>query len=602
MKVVRFGVEVDLSREYKTGCPRCLKNGNDRNQDNLHVYGLDEGGKHGGYHCFACGHTYPSQEWLEENGEEEEEEYEDIMGKEFDEDIHQKIKERTGTDSKGYRGIRTDISRYFGVRYEYSEEDGSVAESLYPCTQDGKLVGYKRRVHPKQFVTPYGETGKGVDLFMQFRFKGGGRSIILCAGEVDALSAFQMMKDYNDGRNKGYADVPVVSSTIGESGSFRQVQNQYDFLNGYEKIIVCYDEDEAGKKAIDKVAKVVPKGKLFVMRLPLKDANLMLTSGRQREFVSAFFEAKPYVPVGVVGSGELLERIKESAIVPKVPLPPFMHKLQSMMAGGIPLGVVVNLGSASGTGKSTILDEIIYYLVFHSPHKVGVVSLESDSAQYGTKMLSRHIGRKIDLIEDVNEKLELLNSDYVAEKSKELFFKEDGSHRWMLVDERDGSLNDLKDTIMKLVLESDCLVVCIDPLQDILDGLTIEEQAVFMKWQKGMVKSHGVTFININHIRKSQGGGTANSTGAEIYEEDFQGSSAIFKSAACNLLFTRNKEAECEVERNTTKMKMTKCRWTGNTSPQAGTYYYDNLSHTLHDLEDWLEANPHMARLVEKED
>jgi hypothetical protein len=125
-----------------------------------------------------------------------------------------------------------------------------------------------------------------------------------------------------------------------------------------------------------------------------------------------------------------------------------------------------------------------------------------------------------------------------------------------------------------------------------MDGMSNEEQAVFMKWLKGMVKSHDVSFILINHVRKSAGGGKQNSAGADLFEEDFQGSSAIFKSAACNLLFTRNKEAENEIERNITSMKMTKCRWTGNTSPNAGKYYYDNATHTVHDLEDYLDRNP----------
>lgn len=38
-----------------------------------------------------------------------------------------------------------------------------------------------------------------------------------------------------------------------------------------------------------------------------------------------------------------MSKIIEQAEVPKIPLPPFMHKLQDMMAGGIPLGVIVNL-------------------------------------------------------------------------------------------------------------------------------------------------------------------------------------------------------------------------------------------------------------------
>ena len=97
-------------------------------------------------------------------------------------------------------------------------------------------------------------------------------------------------------------------------------------------------------------------------------------------------------------------------------------------------------------------------------------------------------------------------------------------------------------------------------------------------------------------MRKSPGGSQANSTGASIHEEDFAGSSSIFKSAACNLLFTRNKEAECPIERNTTIMKMTKCRWTGRTDPHAGKYYYDNETHTLYDFDDYMEQHPELLK------
>ena len=33
------------------------------------------------------------------------------------------------------------------------------------------------------------------------------------------------------------------------------------------------------------------------------------------------------------------------------------------------------------------------------PHMIGIVSLESDSGQYGIKILSRHISNKIELLE-----------------------------------------------------------------------------------------------------------------------------------------------------------------------------------------------------------
>ena len=111
-----------------------------------------------------------------------------------------------------------------------------------------------------------------------------------------------------------------------------------------------------------------------------------------------------------------------------------------------------------------------------------------------------------------------------------------------------------------------------------------------MAWQKGMVKSHGCTFMNVNHTRKTSGGQKAGSAGADLHEEDLMGSSAIYKSAACNLMFTRNKEAEDEMERNTIIMKATKIRWTGRTG-LAGKYYYDIQKHTMHDLDDYMNEH-----------
>lgn len=589
---------IDLYTYGKVGCPKCLEKGGDRSHDNLMVYGTDDVGRHKGAHCFGMcgGFTIPSEEWLEENGVVEEQEY-NIVGAEFNDEIHSKMKEITTTDSKGLRGIRKDTTAAFGVRHEINTQTGEVAVQYYPCTMEAEndhgfiLTGYKKRTLPKTFGGALGETGKECMLFGQFKFiRDRGKYCIIVGGEVDQLSAFQMLADYQ--KTKGYDPIPVVSPTIGETGCEKQIVGQYEWFNRFERIIVCMDNDQAGREATEKVCKALPKGKAFIMEMSLKDPNEYLKAGKDRDFISAFYKAAPYTPSGIVGSGSLMKLMKAAAVTPKIPLPPFMHKVQKMMAGGIMLKTITNLGSASGTGKSTIVDECVYHWIFHSPHKPGVLSLESDCAQYGNKMLSRHIGKKLDLIEDDQYKIDLLNSAEVEAKANELFFLPDGSHRWHLVEERDGSIEDIKEKIMQLIVACECKVIIIDPLQDILDGMSNEEQAVFMKWLKGMVKSHDVSFILINHVRKSANGGKQNSAGADLFEEDFQGSSAIFKSAACNLLFTRNKEAENEVERNVTTMKMTKCRWTGNTSPQAGKYFYENATHTLHDLDDYLERHP----------
>lgn len=578
----RYGV--DLSREHKTGCPRCIKNGADRSGNNLHVYGEGKGA-----FCWSCEFTIPSDSWLEEHGQTIEEEWEYVVGSPFDKDINEKIKSVTGTDSKSYRGIRTDISRPFGVRYGYSEEDGSVAATYYPTTMGYEISGYKVRHHPKRFEA-IGETGKSVELFMQFAFKGKkGKYLLLTAGEIDALSAFQILADYQ--KTRGYDPIPVVSSTIGETGSAKQVQQQYEFFENYERVLICYDNDKAGKEAAEKVAKCLPKGKAYIVNLELKDCNEYLTTGKEREFIKAFYDAKSYTPMGIVGSGELYQKILDEVEADKIPFPPFMNKLNEMTAGGLSLGKLCNIGAATGLGKTVYVDSIIYHLIFNSPYRVGVVSMELNSGQYGLSMLSRHVGRKIANIQDKQERSDYLRSDYVQEKQRELFFKEDGTHRWHLVDDRDGSVNEMKALVEQLVISCDCKVIVLDPLQDILDGMTNEEQALFLKWQKGLIKSHNMSFININHVRKSGNSSQSNSNGGMITEEDFAGSSTIMKSAALNILLVRDKMNEDPIVRNTTKAYLSKNRDNGITGP-AGSYYYNNETHQLQDFDEWLLENP----------
>jgi archaellum biogenesis ATPase FlaH len=569
-------------------CPQCRKAGHDTTGDNLVNYGEGMG-----KHCFACGFSILSDAERKARGVDNYEyDDEEVMTKELitQEEV-EKIKSYTGTSGQGCRGITDEVYKAYACRFKCDEETGAVTEVFYPYTEGYKPAGFKVRRLPKEFYS-VGKIGKDSELFGQWKWKNSvGRYLLICAGEVDALSAYQMLENYRKGKGSDFDPIPVVSSGIGEAGSYKQIQKHYDWVNNFDKIVVCYDNDDAGKDAVKKLVDVLPKGKMFVMKLSLKDANEYLEKGKEKQFVSLFYSAPAYSPDGIIGSDSLMDKIIEQARTPKIPLPPFMHKVQKEMAGGIPLGVIVNLASASGTGKSTIVDECTYFWVFNSPHRIGVVTLESDSGQYGTKILSRHIGRKIDLIEDVDEKIEFIQSEEVQAKAKELWYNDDGTPRWHLVEERDGGIESLKDLIMNLIIACGCKVIILDPLQDILDGLSNEEQAVFMRWMKGMVKSHQCTFINVNHVRKSGSGQKANSTGANMHEEDIHGSSAILKSGACNLIFTRNKEAEDETEKNTTHMKMSKCRWTGRTG-MAGKYYYDNVTHTMHDMDDWLQQNP----------
>lgn len=575
--------------EYLTGgkypCPRCRRNGRDAAGNNYHFYGPTRGG-----FCFSCGYTALSDDEKERKGLlDENEEDEEVMTREkITDEQNTEIKSYTGTKGHGYRGIRDETNKYFGVRYEYDTETGEPYKQYFPTTIDGQLTGYRTRVFPKDFSNPIGQVGKECDMMGEFRFKNSKRTVIIVGGETKLLNTYQMLKDDLERRGKSDFEPPaVVCSTLGESGAHKQVQSRYEFFNQFEKIVICMDADKAGEEAAEKVAKVLPKGRGYIMSMRFKDADDYVKAGKERDFIQDFWNAKPYVPVGIVGSGELSARLRDEVRSEKIPFPPFMKELNELTAGGISLGKIVNLASGSGTGKTTWVDTMIYHWIFNSPHKIGVVSMELNAGQYGLSMLSRHIGKKVNNIQSREEQQRFLDSQWVKDKEHDLFFKEDGSHRWHLVDDRDGSVDDIKRLIEELVIGMDVKVIIIDVLSDVLDGLSIEEQALFMKWEKGMVKSHSVTFFNVSHIRKTGAGATSSSRGGMPDEESMIGSSTIFKSAALNILLQRDKMAEDEVDRNTTSVYLSKNRDNGRTGP-CGEFLYDNDSHQLMHKDDWL--------------
>ena len=549
----------------------------------------------GSSHCFVCEHTVPSNEFKEQNSkktskvrtsttkEQKNMEVKPSTKPAMTSDENADIKSTTGVSGKGFRGLKDESTKPFGVRYAY-DDAGNVEEQYYPTTQDGQIVGYKIREVPKNFYSK-GRTGADCELFMQFKFNRGGKYVLITEGELDALSAYQMLSDYNKTRGSDY-ETAVVSPTTG-ANSHKQIAAQYRFFDSFDQIIVCYDNDKAGKEATEDVVKALPKGKVKIMHMRYKDPNTYLEEGKQEEFVRNFYESKRYTPVGVLGSGELYDKILEQAAVPKVPFPHFMNTLNEMLVGGLPLGHIINIAAGTGLGKTSFVNEMVYHWIFNSPHKIGIVSMELDSGQYGETLLGRHLSRKLSLIQDDDAKMLLLESDKVREKANELFYNEDGQHRFYLLDNRDGTIEEIQDTVEELVVSCGCRIIVLDPLQDILDGLSNEDQALFMKWSKGIIKSHNVTLIFINHVRKSASGAQNSSQGGAFGEEEIQGSSTIIKSASANILLSRNKYAEDITERNTTKVVLSKNRICGLTGP-AGNVYYDNDTHTLHNLDDWL--------------
>jgi archaellum biogenesis ATPase FlaH len=501
----------------------------------------------------------------------------------------------TGYVSNNYRGIKDEYSQFFGHLTKL-DRSGKVLARYYPETKDGKVVGYKCRNSPKDFrYGKLGVTGLSCELSGQVKFKSykNHRDILVVAGEEDKAAAFQMLRDNQ--KRKGqteYEPVAVVSPTAGEGSAYKQLQKQYDFLNQFENIIIGMDNDEAGWEATEKIIEVLPKEKVKVAHWSVKDPNKMLQDGKEKQFLSDFYNAKPVISDGVITSTTADDGIEEELLKPKVPLPEFMGELQKTFAGGIPLGYWVNWIAATGAGKTTTVNEAIRKWVYESPYKVGILSLELTAAQYMIAMVSREVGYKINLISNPEEAVAFIKQPHVVEARNNLKMNEYGEDRFVLVDDREGTLDNVKRQIETLIKKHGCKLIVIDPLNDLFEASSWDEQSAFIKWMKVIVKT-GVIFSCVCHVRK--GGVSTDKNGKrivrELTEDDVSGLSLITKSAGANVFLTRDKYSEDDIIRNTTKVTVGKCRWTGLTG-DAGEWYYDNQTHTMHDKKVFFPEEP----------
>lgn len=407
---------------------------------------------------------------------------------------------------------------------------------------------------------------------------------IAVTGNCDQLSAFQMLREYQLGRTGGedYAPIAVVSPTIGENCK-KQIQKQYDFLNQFERIIVGFDNDDAGRKATEDVIDVLPRGKVWIANWSYKDPNEYLVSGKSREFIRDFYNAEKHTPAGVLASDKIYEEVLKRAESDKLPFAPFLNGLNDMLAGGITYGFIVNILAGSGAGKSSFINENTIFWTKEIGVKVGVVSLEADAGYYGEQLLSRYIGKKIALIDNKEDKIKLLTSDDTKKIAHELFTNSDGSPSFYILDDR-GDFSQLQDKIEELVVAFGVRVIVIDVISDVFAGMTIDQVDKWMQWEKCLVKQYNCILVNIAHVRKAGSGEKAGSQGAFLTEESLIGSGTQYRSAGINISLQRDKNAEDEVERNTTYVHLLKSRDTGMTG-KACEVFYDLKSHTLYDKE-----------------
>ena len=265
------------------------------------------------------------------------------------------------------RKIKKETLKTYGVKAEVSE--GKIIKHHYPYhSVSGEHLGTKTRfVEDKDFM--WSGDSKNTSLFGLHLFPpASAEYVTVTEGELDALSGYQMS-------GSKFPWVSVKSASEAEKNC--KSESAYKFLSSFKHIVLCFDNDTAGKQAAEKVAKLFPAGKVLVCKHldGFKDASDYLQQGKEQDFMKrVWWKAAEWRPEGIVRSNEMRERLKDFKYVKGIDYP---FKSWNERTLGIRPSEFVLLAARRASGKTTTMRQIAANVIREDPEaKVGAFFLE----------------------------------------------------------------------------------------------------------------------------------------------------------------------------------------------------------------------------------
>lgn len=341
-------------------CPKCNKN-------NLAVY-------HDHKYCFTqdCGHWEGSKP-------KEREEIPVVSERTIDRPITGlPLKQMPGLKARGIDA--TAVNKY---RVSVSTKPDGEIEAIFPrFDTEGRHVANQVRFRDKQFRCEGDVNTAG--LFGQQLFQPGGKILTITEGYYDAMAAYQMT-------GCRYAYVGVMSASTAK----REIINNFEYVNSFEKVVINFDADDPGQKAAKDVAILFEPGKVHILKLAkAKDANDYLVDDLSKNYIDEWFRAPAYTPDGIqLGSDDRLKEDVLDYVEPKSVLYPWDGLNQKTY--GCRTSELVLLTADTGVGKTSVCKEIEYALLFNEELKkdnvgVGFLHLEEPKRDLALGLMSIH--------------------------------------------------------------------------------------------------------------------------------------------------------------------------------------------------------------------
>jgi len=212
---------------------------------------------------------------------------------------------------------------------------------MFPFYRNGELVNVKYRsiTEKKKMWT---ETGAEPILFNRDQIYE--NRLIICEGEYDAMALYRF-------------GIDAVSVPMGAK-NYQWVETEWDYLETFDEIFLCFDMDAAGQDAVREVAQKLGPWRCRIVQLPEKDANECLLKGLPIH--QCFSEAKIISPDTLVTPTHFEEQVQalfrqgSNLFGVKTAWPGLTDKLKGWRGGEVTIW-----SGRNGSGKSTILNQHI---------------------------------------------------------------------------------------------------------------------------------------------------------------------------------------------------------------------------------------------------
>lgn len=468
------------------------------------------------------------------------------------------------------RGITEDTAKKFGVKI-VTDTQGKVLQHVYPYFTSNEITASKTRYVDQKYFSWKG-TPSNTGLFGQQVAPKNGKFITIVEGECDAMAAYELLG----------SKWPVVSIKSGAAGAVKDVKESLEFLEGYETVVLAFDNDKPGRQASRQVARILKPGSARIMTLPngFKDPNEMLRKNAHSAFIKSFWEAKIYTPSGVLNVSDSREKFKSREKREAVPYP--WRGLNDKLYG-LRQGELVTLTGGTGLGKSSVTREIEHWLIKTTKHNVGIISLEEDWRRTVDGILSIEANARM-YIDHIREQF----TEEQIDKMFDILY--DGKNKNRVWIHAHFGTNDIDEIFSKLrfmIVGCDCKWVVVDHLHMLVSSLEggDERRAIdnIMTRLRSLVEETGAGLILVSHLRRVDGN-KGHENGVETSLSHLRGSQSIAQLSDCVISLERNQQSDDAVEANTTKIRVLKSRYTGDVGV-ATSLVYDKETGRLNEVE-----------------